>query len=178
LITGVADITSDRDLKEWLNRFFALTDSQRRLRGFTLYNQHAVLDFQDKIFGFTATVNDSKKYSISAFFEGVNKTGLPHLDKALFTCSCSDDAVICDHTIAAVIKWAVDMDEKWKMTKKLTMMSQRRSATPSTLKKLGELAQKSPPVSFSKDNRLDWVFQPYIDEVMHSIQKAIKREMK
>ena len=178
MITNIADITSDRELKEWLTRFFALTDLEQRTKGFALYNQQAVSDFQDKIFGFTATVNDSNKHSISVFFEGVNKAGLPHLDKALFTCSCSNDAMMCDHIIAVVIKWAVDMDWKRQIAKKLAPMSQRRSTASPTLKKLGELAQKNPPVSFSKNNRLDWVFHPYIDEVMRTIQKAIKREMK
>ncbi|GGE35547.1 hypothetical protein GCM10011391_12840 [Pullulanibacillus camelliae] len=182
MINGVTDITSDRDLKEWLKRFFASTDSKRKSRGFTLYNQRAVLDFQDKIFGFTAMVKGSKRYSVSAFFEGVNKAGLPHLDKALFICSCPDDAVICKHTIAAVIKWAVDMDWKRKTAKKLeprkAAMSQRKPVGGPTLKKLEELAKKTAPVSFAKQHRLDWVFHPEIDEVFNTIQNVIKREMK
>ena len=175
MIQTLSDITSDRALKQWIDRFFTHVESKRKSRGLELYNKRAVKDFQDKIFGFTATVKGGKDYNVSAFFDGVNKAGLPLLDNALFICSCPDDEVFCKHTIAAVIHWAVNMDWKKQAAQKdhsrKQLLLHQRPGLGANLKKLEQLAKKEAPVSFAKDNALDWVFNPPIDEVMKSILK-------
>ncbi|GGH83003.1 putative Zn finger protein [Pullulanibacillus pueri] len=179
MIHTLEEITTNKALKQWLDRFFSRVDTRRTHRGLELYRNRAVTDFQDKIFGFTASVKGSKKYNVSAFFEGVNKAGLPHLDKALFICSCPDDVICCKHVVAAVIHWAVDFDTKKKDVQKLkssksSLVNQRFSKAPA-LKALEKLATKEEPVAFSKESTIDWVFHPPIAEVMDNIHKIVKK---
>lgn len=177
----MADIMTyvkDKELRAWLKKFFTRVDKKRKTKGEELYLNGHVLNLKQKAFGFTADVEGSEIYQISAFFDETSKDELPNVDKSFFTCSCPDSVTYCKHIVAAVLKWVVHDDRVKSLAERSAELNIQRTASViaarPALEKLERMAKQEHPVKYEEHDGIYWPFKPTLPEVMLRIQSITK----
>ncbi|RYL95698.1 hypothetical protein EWI07_00530 [Sporolactobacillus sp. THM7-4] len=113
-------VLHSRQLVDWLNQFAAASDLNTFKKGIALYRNKRIWDYHSSSGGLNASVEGHQhsfyqvNVSWSAPFDPVEtlNVSLPELSKQNIHCTCSHPNMPCEHVMAAVIYWIIDLDKK------------------------------------------------------------------